>query len=204
MSAPHSSKTAAVAILAGGEGRRLGGGKPQAQLAGRPLLAHTLAAAAATGLETVVVAKRDSPLPPLPCKVLYEPDAPMHPLCGIVTALSRLERPVVGVGCDMPFLSASLIGRLAGLHRPAVVTLRGEPQPLLARWTPAQLPALEAALSASLPLRRAIAGLPDELAPMTIDETALTPFGDLEMACFNVNDRDDLKRAEGMLLEGGA
>jgi CTP:molybdopterin cytidylyltransferase MocA len=39
-------------VLAAGEGRRFGGGKQLAELAGRPLLEHALEAAAASGLET--------------------------------------------------------------------------------------------------------------------------------------------------------
>lgn len=206
MSASHGLETAVVAILAGGRGRRLPRGKPIAPLHGRPLLAHPLAAALATGLDTVIVAKRDSLLPPLPpgCELLIEPAEPIHPLSGIVTALKRFERPIVAVGCDMPFLSAETIAWLASLAGPAVVTVRGEPQPLLALWTPAQLPTLERALRRCLPLRATIDGLPHGLAPRRIDEDALSPFGDAEALCFNVNDPEDLERAEAMLAKGGS
>jgi len=37
--------TGLVAVLAGGRGRRMGGAKPLAELAGRPLVEHPLAAA---------------------------------------------------------------------------------------------------------------------------------------------------------------
>jgi len=199
MSASQDSETAVIAILAGGRGTRLRGGKPQARLHGRPLLSHALSAAQETGLQTIVVAKRDSPLPLISCEVLHEPPTPSHPLCGIVTALRWAEKPVLALGCDMPFLSSRLIDRLARLRGPAIVTLRGEPQPLLARWTPAQLPALQDALHAALPLRATISGLPAQIAPKELDQDALASFGDLESLCFNVNDSDDLSRAEDML-----
>ena len=67
---------ATAAVLAGGAGSRLGGAKAMALLDGRPLIAHVLAAVRAGGLEPVVVAKADSPLPPLDCPVVFEPAQP--------------------------------------------------------------------------------------------------------------------------------
>ena len=67
-----------VAVLAGGRGSRLGGAKATALLAGEPLIAHVLRAAA--GFETVVVAKRATPLPAVDVPVWIEPDEPFHPL----------------------------------------------------------------------------------------------------------------------------
>ena len=65
-----------VAILAGGRGSRIGGDKALVQLGGRPLISYPLAAAKAAGLDAVVVAKRNTKLPPLDVPVLLEPDAP--------------------------------------------------------------------------------------------------------------------------------
>ena len=53
------------AILAGGRGTRLGRPKATALLGGRPLLEYPLIALEAAGLETVVIAKRDTVLPPV-------------------------------------------------------------------------------------------------------------------------------------------
>lgn len=50
------------AVLAGGRGSRLGGAKPTAELAGRPLISYPLAALAAAGLEAFVVAKPSTDL----------------------------------------------------------------------------------------------------------------------------------------------
>src|SRR3954468_1367483 len=75
-------------VLAGGRGSRLGGAKQALALAGRPLLHYPLAVLRAAGLECAVVAKRGSELPPLDgTRLLLEPEAPWHPLCGIVSAL---------------------------------------------------------------------------------------------------------------------
>jgi molybdopterin-guanine dinucleotide biosynthesis protein A len=157
--------TALVAVLAGGAGRRMGEPKPLARLGGRPLIAWPLAAVAAAGLDAVVVAKADTPLPPLDVEVWLEPDAPRHPLLGIVTALERAGRPVIAAGCDQPWLPPELLAALAAAPGAAAPAVRGEPAPLPARYEVAALAALRAALAAEAPLRRTLAAL----APMLVE-----------------------------------
>jgi molybdopterin-guanine dinucleotide biosynthesis protein A len=180
--------------LAGGAGRRLGGSKAMAKLNGRPLISHTLGALAAAGLETVVVAKPDSGLPPLDCPIAREPPLPRHPLCGIVAALRHAGgRPVVALACDMPFASPLLLAALAASAEPLVVPAPGgRLQPLQARYGTELLPALEAALEREEPLRRSVAAL----GPRLLGDAELSRFGDPELPFFNVNDADDLRIAE--------
>src|SRR6266513_99355 len=97
------------AILAGGAGTRLGRPKATAPLGGRPMLEHPLLALEGAGLETVVVAKRGTPLPPDAAPLWEEPDEPLHPLRGIVTALEQADgRTVLVCGCDLPFVTPAL------------------------------------------------------------------------------------------------
>jgi molybdopterin-guanine dinucleotide biosynthesis protein A len=188
-------------VLAGGAGARLGNAKPLTLLGGRPLISHTLAAALQSGCETLVIAKRHSPLPTLErCDVVYEPDVPQHPLCGIVTALRHAAgTPVVVVGCDMPFLAPALLAWLAETPAPGsvVAAFDGQAQPLLARYAPRDLPALEDALELCAPLRRAV----DSLNPTPIAEEELCRFGEPTELCFNVNDPATLAQAEELLAE---
>ena len=150
--------TALVAVLAGGRGRRMGGAKPVAELGGGPLIARPVRAATAAGLAVVVVAKAATPLPPLDVPVWQEPDEPTHPLLGIVTALERAERPVVAVGCDMPFVTADLLARLAAGPE-AAVSAGGQLAPFPARYEPAALPALREALAREASVRATLAAL---------------------------------------------
>jgi molybdenum cofactor guanylyltransferase len=156
--------TALVAVLAGGRGTRMGGAKAVADFGGEPLIARPLRAAAAAGLDAVVVAKASTSLPALDVPVWHEPDEPSHPLLGIVTALERAQRPVVAIGCDMPFATPDLLARLAAGPEAAVRTC-GEIAPFPARYEPAALPALRAALAAEAPVRATLAALQ----PDTID-----------------------------------
>jgi molybdopterin-guanine dinucleotide biosynthesis protein A len=187
-------------VLAGGAGARLGNAKPRAPLGGRPLISYPLAAARHSGHPAIVIAKRGSALPALDCEVVYEPDAPQHPLCGIVAALRHaLRAPMVVVGCDMPFLTPDLLAWLAEAPGTAsiVATLRGAIQPLLARYASGDLPVLEEALAEQAPLRRTV----QSLHPRLVAEPELRRFGEPAMLCFNVNDARGLAHAEELLAE---
>lgn len=185
-------------VLAGGRGVRLGGAKGMAPLAGRPLLSYPLAALAGAGIEHWVVAKPGSELPELAgARLLVEPPAPHHPLCGIVAALRAVPgRAVVAVPCDMPFLAPELLELLAGAPEPLVVlSAGGLMQPLPGRYAAALLPALEAALERGEPLRRTV----ESLAARVVGGGELARFGDPRRLLLNVNDGEGLREAEALL-----
>ncbi len=282
---PHidatKSDTPLGAVLAGGRGERLGGGKALVELGGRALIEYPLAALAGAGLETFVCVKpgeenrrlRDSLAgsgatagshddgvrsPERPARpqagapegpgrlqsgapeepgrlqsgapeepgrlqsgapeepgrlqsgapeeperlragvrFLEEPARPRHPLCGVVAALRAGEgRPIVALACDLPFVPAGLVRLLAEAPEPLVVAApAGRPQPLPARYDPSLLPRLEAALEREEPLVRTV----ESLAPRLLGSADLEPFGDPARILLNVNDPDDLRRAESLL-----
>ncbi|MDQ2895414.1 MAG: NTP transferase domain-containing protein, partial [Actinomycetota bacterium] len=104
-------------ILAGGQGRRLGGAKATISLAGRPLLTHPLAAMHAAlgadqrplgdGPRLAVVAKPGTSLPALGAVLLWtEPGEPSHPLVGLIRALEGAGgRAVLVCPVDLPFIT---------------------------------------------------------------------------------------------------
>jgi molybdenum cofactor guanylyltransferase len=185
------------AVLAGGRSRRMGSPKALVELAGRPLIAHVLAAIDAASLEPVVVAKRDSPLPSVSCRILRDSAEPIHPLQGLLAALAGSGgRPVVALACDMPLVPPRLLKWLAGLGgEAAVVEATGRLQPLLARYDPMVAPALEAALARGASAQEAVSGLD----PRIVTETELARFGDPELICLNVNTPADLERAAAVI-----
>jgi molybdopterin-guanine dinucleotide biosynthesis protein A len=187
-----------AAVLAGGRSRRMGSPKALASLAGAPLIHRPLAAAAAAGLEVVVVAKAGSPLPAdLAAPVWHEPDEPAHPLTGLVAALERAgERPLVAIACDMPFVAAGLLGALARMDAAvAVPRVAGRLEPFPGRYTAAALPVLRAALAREAPVRAALA----ELDPVVLGEAALRAFGDPVALVAGVNTPAELAAAERAL-----
>jgi molybdopterin-guanine dinucleotide biosynthesis protein A len=194
------AERAIVAILAGGRGTRLGGAKATVELAGRPLVCHTLKAARSAGLASVVVAKRNTPLPALTEPILLEPAQPRHPLCGVLAALDfaaeRSPAPdLVLSACDMPFLTGALLRWLGELDGAAMARVGGRAQPLLARCTQEH----RSLLAESLARERSLSDALEELEPRIVGEHELSRFGRPERLCFSVNDRADLERAEGWL-----
>jgi molybdopterin-guanine dinucleotide biosynthesis protein A len=175
--------SALVAVLAGGRGRRMGGAKALAPLGGRPLISWPLEAASAAGLRAVVVAKADTPLPELDVPVWREPAEPVHPLLGVVVALERADTPVVALPCDMPFVPGALLARLAAGPEASV----GAPFP--ARYEPAALPGLRAAVERGVPVRATLEG-------PALD---VTGYGDPARILASVNTPDELAAAEAAL-----
>lgn len=188
-------------MLAGGRGSRLGGGKPLAELGGRALIEWPLAAARDAGLEPVVVAKADSPLPPglaeRGVRLVAEPDEPVHPLAGVAAGLRAVGAPVVVCACDLPFAPAALLGWLALQDdAPVVAPLwSGHVQTMIARYGTEALDALDAAVRAGDSAARAVerAGL------RTFDDAAVEGVGDPARVFLDVDSPGDLARAATLL-----
>ncbi len=184
-------------VLAGGRGRRLGGAKATAPLAGRALVEHPLAALRAVLREVVVVAKADTELPAWAPgagegpAVWIESAASHHPLVGIVTALGRAGgRPIVVCACDLPLVGPAEIRALAGATGTTIVGTAAGTQPLLGRYASQALEPLAELLAAdpAIPLRAAVA----RLAPRLI-----APEDPRRL--LNVNTAEDLERAAALL-----
>jgi molybdenum cofactor guanylyltransferase len=184
------------AILAGGKGKRLGRPKPTELLGGRAMVEHPVAALRHAGLETVVVAKSDTPLP-VELTVWHEPAEPFHPLLGVVTALEHADgRPILACACDLPFVTAPFAAWVAERDDAlAVPRAGGRLHPLFARYTSALLPSLREALERLAPIHETLSALD----PVILDESELEAFGDPERLLFNVNTPSDLVRAEALL-----
>jgi molybdopterin-guanine dinucleotide biosynthesis protein A len=182
-------------VLAGGQGRRIGGQKATVGLGGRPLIEYPLQVLSTVLDEVAVVAKPDTTLPSLPgVTVWIEPQEPHHPLVGIVEALAVAGgRPVLVCACDLPLLTPALVRALARADpcgRPAVVAVAdGQLQPLLGCYQASALtPLRRLAAEAKVALRAAVASL----------EPRLLDVGEAE-SLFNVNSPEDLLHAATLL-----
>ena len=193
---PGDDAEVVVAVLAGGSGGRIGGDKALARLCGEPLISYPLAASRKAGLPTIVVCKPATRLPKLDVPIVYEPEEPSHPLCGILAASRYARAPVLAVGCDMPFLAPALLAALAA--RPAgtrAIEIAGRLQPLPGLYPPDSTHTLEAALADRRSLRSTLA----LLEPEVLAEARAAVFGDPARMCFSVNRPEDLRQAQGWL-----
>lgn len=177
-------------VLAGGDGRRIGGAKATVALDGRPLLYYPLEALRAVLDEVTVVCKEQTVLPGLPPGVTIwcEADARVHPLVGVAAALrTAAGRSVVVCAVDMPFVDAATIRALLAAPPAAAVLVRagGRLQPLLARYSPEALPVLEAMEDGE-----SATAVVERLAPLVVEVAD-------QRVVFNVNAPEDVLLAEG-------
>jgi len=196
---PHPDTARCVGVvLAGGEGRRLGGDKATVTVQGRPLLYGPLAALGAVCSTVAVVARPDTALPPFPQgapDLWLEGPGPRHPLTGVVHALRQAAgRAVLVCAVDLPLLDVLtlriiLAAAEAAPEAAAVVPRTQEHlQVLCALYRPAAL----ASLQRFDPNAR-VADLVGALGPAIVPFDDATPF-------FNVNTPQDVLTA-GLLLD---
>lgn len=183
------------AILAGGDGLRIGGEKATVELQGKPLIAYPVEAVRQVLSRVAILAKSGTKLPPLSgVAVWIEPELPHHPLAGITQALALAGgRPVLVCACDLPFVSPELIRRLVKAdpgRAPAVVACaRGEIHPLLGCYQQRALEPLAGAVRmGNAPLLETVAGLDPVLLEVDAPEEL-----------FDVDSPDDLLLAAAML-----
>ncbi len=129
-------------ILAGGQGKRIGGDKGLQMLQGRSLLDWVLEAVGPQSNEVLISANTNLvQYAALGCPVITD-DLPGQggPLAGLQTALRRAQyRYVATVPCDTPFLPSDLFARLlAALNMPnievAVAVCEGRQQYAIALY----------------------------------------------------------------------
>ena len=162
-------------ILAGGEGRRMGGGKPlrrfgRTTLIGRALdLAHGYA-------ERVAVAVRDpGQLPACDAPLILDMPGVEGPLGGLAAALAygrEIDAEcVLTLPCDMPDPPADLARRLAAAliaqssARAAMAASEGQPHPVCALWRIEARDRLPAYLASS---RRSLRGFAEACGAVTV------------------------------------
>lgn len=130
-----------IVILAGGDGARIGGGKPQKSLAGTSLLNHAIAKAEIYSPSVLVsVSASDHSLPGNVAR-LRDGGKIRGPVAGLAAALrfaSETQAPhVMIMPCDTPFLPDNLLQRLQegiGASNAAVAQYDGRLHPSCSLW----------------------------------------------------------------------
>lgn len=144
------------ALVAGGQGSRLGGvAKGLLRLGGEPLAGRALRLFAALFAEPLLVTSDPGPYAAFGVRTAPDLLAGRGAPGGLHAALAAARTPwVFTAACDMPFLEAGRIAWLAARREgaPAVaVVWRGRLQPLHAFWSAACLPVVDRLLRAGEP-----------------------------------------------------
>jgi molybdenum cofactor guanylyltransferase len=185
-----------AAILAGGQGRRLGGvAKGLILVDGKPIIANVAAMLVHFVEEIIVISNDPQSYKFLELPVFPDDEADRGPLQGIVTALQRSSsNRVLVVPCDMPFITESAIQTLLSYapDADAVVPLSAKGwEPLFAVYSRACLPAALEVLNSGR--RRIIEFLPEV-------NTAYIPADKFEHSLwFNINSPADFRQARAEL-----
>lgn len=201
-----------AAVVAGGQGTRLGGcRKGQLTIGGRTILERQLAVLRPL-FPRILLVSNDAPdeaealVAPDVFRVADRGPPGLGPLAGIDAVLSALrahEQAAVCVAGDMPFLHPAVLtllrdhpSRVAAL----VASAGGHPEPLCARYTRACGPAVAAALATGhLRTAALLSAVTAELIP----ESALRVLDPALLTLENLNTPDDLARLEALAQAHG-
>lgn len=181
-------------ILAGGEGRRIGGDKALRLLGGRPLVSHVIERVAPQVSGLAINAPGGAALVTLGLPLLPDPAGGLGPLAGISAALHWARGlgadKVLTVAVDTPFLPADLVTRLCSGGSDAAYAVTDDgPHATTGLWPVSLAGDLDGALADGVRKVRDWT--------RTIGAVAVR-FPDAA-AFFNVNTPEDLKAAEARL-----
>lgn len=197
--APARLTDTAVVILAGGEGRRIGGGKPLRRLAGATLIDHALRQARALSPIVAISVKDRGQLGAIASMPLLVDRQGQGPIAGIAAALEFARSQglsfVLTIPCDTPLLPPDLLTRLSeaigAAHGAAVATSGANIHPSCALWRARAAEALPAYLASG---RSSLKGFAAQVGMVEVDWPA-APFDPF----FNVNNADELAAAEARI-----
>jgi molybdopterin-guanine dinucleotide biosynthesis protein A len=191
-------------ILAGGKSSRLGQDKAHLRLDGTETLAETAVRRLASLVDEVIVVGDVERLGALPARVIPDLYPGAGTLGGIYAGLAAARRQhSLVVGCDMPFLSAALLGYMIAQPREYDVLLPrladGMFEPLHALYSRNCLAPIRDRLESR---QYRIVGFLGEVRVRYLDEPEMRRH-DPELRSFlNVNTPDDLRRAVEIYRSG--
>ena len=182
-------------ILAGGAGRRIGGGKPVVMLAGKPLLAHVIARLAPQCAALAINANDPAGLDAHGLPIIAD-GAQGHqgPLSGVLAAMewasAQGAKRVLTAPVDTPFLPPDLAARLIKARAPIALAATDDGvQGTCGIWDVGLLCALVQALAAGQ----------RKVTDFAMAQGAVRVHFDTRDAFLNINTPDDLAAAQAML-----
>ncbi len=188
-------------LLAGGPGRRMGGGKPWRTLGGRPLIEWSLDALDQACGQVVVLAADAAEMADLPRTIITDRWPAQGPLAALVTAfLDTDAQGVLLLAVDLPLARPALLRRLAQAQaqpRPpqvlAPIGPQGWPEYLLAYYSRACLPPAQRLLAQG---ETRIRRLVETVRLATLDPAEVRTLDPEGLSFLNLNRPEELAEAE--------
>lgn len=198
-------------ILAGGKGVRIGGAKHLRRLSEKPLIHYVIERASTIASEILVVlSKDDDPaayhgILPSNVKVVVDATQSEAPIVGIMTgARSATSKYSAVLSCDLVFLSSQVLDHL-------FKQVQGH-DAVVPQWPDGHFEALHAVYRTKAAARAAELALEERdyrsiAVAKRLDRVKYLPVDELRrldselLTFFNVNNAEDLQRAERLLAE---
>jgi molybdopterin-guanine dinucleotide biosynthesis protein A len=190
------SRDLAVVILAGGEGTRIGGGKPLRLLGGKRLIDGALRQARGWSNDVAIAVRDEAQLGEVDAELIVDEPGIGGPLAGLAAGLRFAERSgspmLLSIPADAPFLPGDLPQRLRASmkgHACALPSSAGQLHPSCGLWrVSAAIDHLPAYLQTG---RRSLTGFAQLIGYVAVDWEAGPPD-----RFFNINSSADLAEAE--------
>lgn len=182
-------------ILAGGDSRRMGQDKASLLLDGKSLLDRVTATMQQVFPRVVVSVRQLRAGVDLP-QVCDEYEA-SGPLAGLIAGLAQADTPwVFAVACDMPFVSAKVVGYLAGERgrfQAVVPVVGGYEQPLAAFYAKSALETMRASLAGG---DRSLRGALEKMEVKYVSEAELRAADPQLRSFFDLDTPQDFQAAQ--------
>ena len=193
-----SHEVFSLAIIAGGQSRRMGRDKAFVELAGKPLIERVIEGSADLDqAETILITNKPAQYAHLGLPMYRDILPDKGSLGGIYTALVGAQSPnVLALACDMPFVNSSLlrymIDQMDDDTDIVVPRLAGYPQGLHAIYKKTCIEAIAAQLAAD---QLKIIRFYDQMRVRYLDETDYAAFDPEGSSFANINTPAELEQA---------
>jgi|APSaa5957512622_1039677.scaffolds.fasta_scaffold28188_1 molybdopterin-guanine dinucleotide biosynthesis protein A len=200
----NSADPPAVAILAGGNSRRMGRDKARLELGASTLLERVLAATVPLAIPCILIANDSGPLAHLERPVYPDLRPGSGPLGGLLTALTVApSSSVLLLACDLPFITTPFLRFLLqalGTHQAVVPRSSDGLQPLCAVYTRSCLPTIESTLNRG---DFRISSFLADIDALILTRDRWQAFDPQQLLFTNLNTPEDYQRAQELLREEG-
>jgi molybdopterin-guanine dinucleotide biosynthesis protein A len=193
-----------VAVLAGGQSRRMGQDKAWLPVGGRPVVERVIERVAPLSDDLLLIAYADDAYRHLSARLVGDVYPGKGPLGGIYTALqaARYDHCLV-VACDMPFLDAGLLRYLAGLvpgYDVVIPRVEEFPETLHAVYGKRCLEPIQRRLLAD---QLRIVGFFDEVRVRYVERDDVAHFDPEFRSFMNMNTPADWERLQRLAMQEG-